>query len=58
VILTEPSISDYQLWQQNFPSSFNNSNSLIDTDITIENNTKNDHSSKASDDDPRSLLGK
>lgn len=58
MILTEPSTSDYQLWQQNFSSSFNNSNSLIDTDIAIENNTKNDHSTKSPHDDPRSLLGK
>ncbi len=56
IILTEPSTSDYQLWQQNFPSSFNNLNSLADTDITTENNSKNDHSSKNPENDSQSLL--
>ncbi|CAF0828042.1 unnamed protein product [Rotaria sordida] len=59
MILTEPSISNYQLWQQEFSSSFNNMNFLTDTHITTtENNKINDYSLKHPENDPRSLLGK
>ncbi|CAF2511298.1 unnamed protein product [Rotaria sp. Silwood2] len=58
MMLTEPSISNYQLWQQEFYSSLNNMNSLTDTHITTENNKINDHTLKHPENDPRSLLGK
>ncbi|CAF3457854.1 unnamed protein product [Rotaria sp. Silwood1] len=58
MLLTEPPISNYQLWQQELCSSFNNMNSVTDTHITTENNKTNDHSLKHPEYDPRSLLGK
>ncbi|CAF3514399.1 unnamed protein product [Rotaria socialis] len=58
MILTEPTASNYQLWQQDVSSTFSNINFITDTNIPTETNTVNDCSLRNSESDSRSLLGK
>jgi hypothetical protein len=64
VVLTHPSVYDYQLRQQHFPPSQPTSNyplfqsGINSPDLTIENNTKHDHTSKTQENNSQSLLAK